>query len=262
MDNQTSDIIIVGAGVIGLACAWKLAQNGLKVKIFDRSLCGSGASQASMGVLNPPTPLSHNPLQIIHRKSLKMFPDFAKELITESGVDFHYTRCGALEIIPSDTQIERATKEVRFTEENRAVIPNLPSLELLSQQEVEELEPEVEVLDFGALYTPSSAKVDVDDFILALKQACLKNSVEIFENTPVQALLFDKEVIIGIKSATKTFYANKVLITTGTWNEFQEITPFVNTTPVRGQGILIKYSSLKHIIKWQKGYLVHILTNV
>ena len=260
MDTKNSDIIIIGGGVIGLASAWRLAKEGHTVRLFEKNICGCGASNASMGVLNPPTPLSHNPLQIIHRKSLRVFPDFAKELISASSIDFHYIRCGALEIIPSETQVQRAKKEVAFTEENISTIPNLPQLQLLTPQEVLELEPKVNVLEFGALYTPSSAKVDVDPFISALKQACLNtNKVEIIEQCKVNEVLISNYCVTGIKTESQDIYsAPIVLATVGVWtNELgAPLTQYTKVTPVRGQAVLTKYPNLQHIIKWQKGYLV------
>lgn len=49
-----SDVAVVGGGVIGLACAWRLAQRGASVTIFDPAP-GAGASHAAAGMLAPVT---------------------------------------------------------------------------------------------------------------------------------------------------------------------------------------------------------------
>ena len=46
-----SDVVVIGAGVIGAACAWRLAQAGLRVTLVERDAPASGASQAALGVL-------------------------------------------------------------------------------------------------------------------------------------------------------------------------------------------------------------------
>ena len=50
------DVAVVGAGVIGLSIAWRLAQRGLSVAAFDRAGIGAGASLAATGMLlRPPS---------------------------------------------------------------------------------------------------------------------------------------------------------------------------------------------------------------
>ena len=40
-------VLVIGAGVIGLGIAWRLAQRGAAVIVFDRAAAGSGASHAA-----------------------------------------------------------------------------------------------------------------------------------------------------------------------------------------------------------------------
>jgi glycine oxidase len=257
MSKPFPDIIVIGGGVIGLASAWKLAQRGVRVKLLERNFCGCGASNASMGVLAPPTPLSHNPLQLIHRKSLSIFSDFVEDLENCSGIKVNFTRCGSLEIIPSGTQYERARRETLFTKENTTV-ENLPSVQVLSPKEVLDLEPSVNVLEYGALYTPSAAKVDVEPFIQALKAACLNSGVEIIEGKAVEKIIVANGSVNGVIVSGSTLPCAKILAAAGVWmpDLGSPVNTYTTITPVRGQGILIKFAGLRRIIKWQKGYLV------
>ena len=45
------DVAVIGGGVIGLACAWRLAQGDAKVALFERGTCGREASWAAAGML-------------------------------------------------------------------------------------------------------------------------------------------------------------------------------------------------------------------
>jgi glycine oxidase len=49
--SQRPDVVIIGAGVIGLAIAWRLAQRGAAVTVFDQGRAGAGASHAAAGML-------------------------------------------------------------------------------------------------------------------------------------------------------------------------------------------------------------------
>jgi glycine/D-amino acid oxidase-like deaminating enzyme len=49
MNKETYDVVIVGAGIVGAACADAFAGRGLRVAVVDRDVVGSGATAAGMG---------------------------------------------------------------------------------------------------------------------------------------------------------------------------------------------------------------------
>ena len=49
MGKETYDVVIVGAGIVGAACADAFAERGLRVAVVDRDVVGSGATAAGMG---------------------------------------------------------------------------------------------------------------------------------------------------------------------------------------------------------------------
>ncbi len=53
MQESNTDVLILGAGVIGLSCAWYLLQCGRRVTILDRGRVGGGASHGNCGTLTP-----------------------------------------------------------------------------------------------------------------------------------------------------------------------------------------------------------------
>jgi D-amino-acid dehydrogenase len=55
--TQRSEVLILGAGVIGLSCAYFLAKAGREVTILDQGTPGSGASHGNCGTITP----SHAP---------------------------------------------------------------------------------------------------------------------------------------------------------------------------------------------------------
>jgi D-amino-acid dehydrogenase len=46
-------IVIVGAGIVGLSCAWSLQERGVEVEVLDRRQVGAGASWGNAGLLSP-----------------------------------------------------------------------------------------------------------------------------------------------------------------------------------------------------------------
>ena len=49
--TEKPTVAIIGAGVVGLGIAWRLAQRGAAVTLFDRGAAGAGASHAAAGML-------------------------------------------------------------------------------------------------------------------------------------------------------------------------------------------------------------------
>jgi len=91
------DAVIVGGGIIGLACALRARQRGLDVVVLERGTPGGGATRAAAGVLapDPETP----GFTALARRSADLWPAFADEL-----GDVGYTRCGSLVLLFGDEE--------------------------------------------------------------------------------------------------------------------------------------------------------------
>ncbi|WP_437584570.1 glycine oxidase ThiO [Paramicrobacterium sp. CJ85] len=89
--------VIVGAGIIGLATAWRLVERGWSVTIVDPSP-GEGASHAAAGMLAPASEVvwGQTPLYPLMMRSAERYPAFAERLAAASGHDLHYSRTETL----------------------------------------------------------------------------------------------------------------------------------------------------------------------
>jgi glycine oxidase len=97
MGQHRADVVIIGAGTIGTAIAWRCAQRGLAVTIVDPG-GRDGAWYTAAGMLAPITELHYaeTPLFQLSGESLARFPSFVAELEQESGCDVALWRCGTL----------------------------------------------------------------------------------------------------------------------------------------------------------------------
>src|SRR3981081_1003965 len=94
-----ADTIVIGAGIIGLSIAWRLAQSGRRVTVIDAGKVGAEASWAGAGMLAPGGEVTERTeWSEFALHSLRLYPDFIAELERESGCSIDYQRTGAVEI--------------------------------------------------------------------------------------------------------------------------------------------------------------------
>ncbi len=254
------DIIIIGAGIMGLACAWKLASLGLKVKVVEKGLNASGASPASLGVVAYPSPMSQNIFNILHRHSLRMLPAFVEELEEASGINIGFKYNGSLELLPSETQLNHAKREIEFLNSGDFPDPNTPPISLVTQADALKIEPNTSVSEFGAIHAPHTGSLSVDNTIQALKRACYNCNVQIEYDCCVKNLLIKSNRVQGLLTNNNNYKCSKVLAATGVWTSTLDpnLDEFAHMEPVKGQAMRIETKSplISSIVKCKKRYLV------
>src|SRR5215204_5124059 len=99
--NENSyDVLIVGAGVIGLACAWRAARRGERICVLERDHPAAGATGVAAGMLAPVGEASwgEETLLALNQESLRRWPGFAAELEADSDSDVEFAERGALHV--------------------------------------------------------------------------------------------------------------------------------------------------------------------
>src|SRR6476659_4013010 len=97
--NSTSDVIVIGGGVIGLSSAHELARAGLRVRLLERGACGREASWAGAGVLQCGAWHRQDALVQLLRESLRGYTDFTANLQEKTGIDPEFVPCGGFELL-------------------------------------------------------------------------------------------------------------------------------------------------------------------
>src|SRR5579863_10451316 len=109
--GRPSDIIVVGAGIVGCAIAHELARRGASVQIVDDRPVGMGATQASAGVLAPYIEAPEDgPLLELTARSLDLFDSFIARVTSASGEPVTYRRGGTLDVARQDQTMSRFRK--------------------------------------------------------------------------------------------------------------------------------------------------------
>lgn len=97
-----ADVIVIGAGIVGAACAAELAARGLEVDVIDAGGIGGGTTAAGMGHL---VVMNDTPAELaLSRRSLARWRSLAPQLRERDA----YVRCGTLWVAADDEELEAA----------------------------------------------------------------------------------------------------------------------------------------------------------
>ncbi|PRY93395.1 glycine/D-amino acid oxidase-like deaminating enzyme [Hasllibacter halocynthiae] len=102
------DLVVRGAGVIGLACAWTALRRGARVAITEPRGVASGASGGVVGALSPHAPERWTPAKALQLRALVAARGFWPEVEDASGISTGYARAGRLQPLVDEAAVRRA----------------------------------------------------------------------------------------------------------------------------------------------------------
>lgn len=235
----TSDAIVVGAGVIGLSIAWRLAEAGRSVTVVERESVGAGASLAATGMLAPAA--EHEPgsdaLLPLALESLARWPAFRDALQAASGIDIDYREEGTLVLAIGRDEVERL--RFRHDLQRRSGV----SARWLSGSEVRAREPGLRPAVTAGVFCPDDHQVDPRQVMAALACACRRAGVTIVENCAVEALAWTGGRVSGVDTAQGEAAAETIVLAAGAWSGEAGLLPDALALPVRpikGQSLALR----------------------
>lgn len=241
------DVLVVGGGLIGCGAAYELAKAGLTVTVVERGTPGCEASGAGAGMLAPQAESSAaSPWLSLALASKALYPDLAAELRDLTGVDVEYRTGGDLCCF-FDEKDEAAARVRRAWQ-----VENGLKAELLGQDDVRQLEPDLSPEVRGALFFPEDHWVNNPRLVAALAQAAALSGVA-FIQAEVRELLREGDRVVGVSTTEGKLSAGAVLLAAGAWSGQLAATAglALPVVPVRGQilcleGIPQRFSHLVH----------------
>jgi glycine oxidase len=95
--RATTDVVVVGGGIIGAAIAWRLSAAGASVTVVDPAP-GSGATRTAAGMLAPVTELHYGEERLLRLNlaSARRYPDFVDAVQAATGLDVDYRQTGTV----------------------------------------------------------------------------------------------------------------------------------------------------------------------
>jgi len=154
MSNAAYDVVVVGAGIVGAACADELARRSLRVAVVDRDMVGGGATAAGMGHI---VVMDDSEAQFaLTRYSQKLW----QELRPELPDDVEYEQCGTIWVAADEEEMAEVWRKREYY--GKREVPT----EVLNASSLQVLEPNLRkgvmggllVPEDGVLYPPCAAR--------------------------------------------------------------------------------------------------------
>ncbi len=245
MSSRGSDAIVVGAGIVGAACAAALAREGWRVTILEKSFASSGTTSVGMGHL---VVMDDSPEQLgLTAHSVRLWRELAASLDARS----EYDPCGTLWLAEDESQLTmlRAKHDVYAAAGVRA--------ELVDSTQLFEAEPNLRRDLIGALLVPGDSVVYPPGAALHLLHVAAARGAVLREGVTVAGIVANGVVCDG-----ETLYADVVVNAAGI--AAAQLTPGLPIVPRKGHlAITDRYPGFCRHQLVELGYLTsaHVMTS-
>lgn len=260
-------VAVVGGGIIGCSIAWRLAQRGWNVVLYERAELGGEASWAGAGMLAPGGEVDEDSeLLALAKRSRALYGQYVSELETASGQGIDYQENGALDLAYSGDEWQQLQSRAQKQTLLGIVSKSMPI------GSVKAFWPFVRADELaGAIFYPDDAVVDPRDVMPALRVACLGAGVTIADHQPVDRIeqLSPRQVRICSLTARTDFRA--AVLAAGAWSgsiPVHGMPPIPASEPVKGhllgyrvpqmycQTIVRRGSTHTYILQRSNGFLI------
>ena len=223
----TDEVVIIGAGAIGTAVAWRCAQRGRRVCLVDPDPT-RGAWRTAAGMLAPITELhfTETPLLRLSLDSLARYPSFVAEVEDESGLPTGFAQTGTVAIAWDGADLAALHDRHAFARTLGV------DASLLTGRELRELEPALAAGLPGGMFAPGDHQVDPRLLHAALSEAARRRGVRVVASSA--SVRVDGTRAVGVTLADGTeLPADHVVVAAGAWSAAVSGVPAAQAAPVR-----------------------------
>ena len=244
---------------MGLGIAWRLAQAGCAVSVYDRAEAGHGASWAAAGMLAAAveTEPGEEQLLALTLESQRMWPAFARELEAATKISLGYRDEGTIVVALTRDDAD----QLRFTYEFQKSLGL--ELEWLSGADARRREPHLRPGIPGAVLSLRDHQVENRRLVRALALAAQSAGAILHEHHPVREVDVSGGRVCAVLTDRTRDPADVVVLAAGAWSREIAGVPSAHLPPVRpikGQMLALRMDLsaplLRHVIWLPRGYLV------
>ena len=227
-----AEVAVVGGGVAGTTIAWELARRGHRVRLFEQSVLGAGASGRNTGTLL-------HQVEPAVAEMLRVTEDSYREL--EGGaVDFRWTSRDELLIARDAEQLRRIENKARV------IAGHGIAVESVSGDDLRDEFPAFGSDVLGGQVLAKASTVDAEPATRAFAEAAREAGAVIHTASRVGQVIVENGRVVGVLTDQGRVTADAVVVATGPW--LTELLPFVAMKA--GRGWLMRTQKLTFDVPW------------
>jgi D-hydroxyproline dehydrogenase subunit beta len=200
------DVVVIGAGVIGGACAYFLARSGLKVALVERYGIAAGTSSACTGIMGYGL-YARDYERELQSAAMRAYAD-----LLDRGFAFDYARHGALVVPTGEGSVETLEERARAIR----LVGFAP--EWIDGSALRDAEPQLSHAHERALLLPELAQVSPMRVAVELTQAAGRLGATILTNSRVSEVLVGARGVQGVRVNGHVMATETVVLAAGVWS--------------------------------------------
>lgn len=225
------DVLIVGAGVVGAACARALAARRISVTILEAGPKPGAATPASAGMLAPLVEARpDDPLLALNVRARDFYHDLAPRLLEESGIDIGLWTEGILHVAFTEPEADRLKDAIAWQRQRgyRA--------EWLDAEELRQRCPGASPAALGAALSLEDGALDPAALTDAFVKSAAARGAQLTRGERGDELVIEGNRVTALRGGMHTLPAGAVLLAAGCWSgRIQGLPRPLTVEPVRGQ---------------------------
>jgi glycine oxidase len=260
IEKVRTDVLVIGAGVVGLGVGWELRCRGLDVTVLERGEPGSGASRASGGMLGPiaEAQIEEPELVTFGLESLGMYPAFVERLEADAAAACGFRPEGTLLVaVTRDHRSELEHLEETFRSKGLTATP-------LTSREVLEREPYLSRRVLSGLFVKEDQRIEPRALVDCLARAFLSRGGVLETGVRVDAVSATAGragAVHAVRSDGREMEVecSRVVVAAGAWawEGIDLPLPDPGLRPVKGQLLRLRGPGLlKQVVRSPDIYLI------
>ncbi|MFG0335390.1 MAG: glycine oxidase ThiO [Maioricimonas sp. JB049] len=247
------DVVVVGAGVIGLTVAFELSRRGQTVQLLEQGRPGREASWAGAGILPPGCPAPpDDPLVSLTAATHRLWPRLSEQLRESTGIDNGFRRCGSIEF--AETPGESVASNIAAWQQIGV------ETEPLSTEAVRSYEAHLDAGWGPCFRLPQACQIRNPRHVKALLAASEAEGVTIVCGATAIDFETAGDRVTAVRTLTDRYPADRIVICSGAWTSplLARAGVCAEIEPIRGQIALLSTPQpvLRHVIECGHRYLV------
>lgn len=204
----SSDVVIVGAGIAGIAAAWYLNQAGIEVTVCEKGRIAGEQSSRNWGWIRQQG-RDRDELPIVMH-SMRLWQEIADQLDEDIG----YRREGSLYLCENEAEMANHDRFMAFAPDYGV------STRRINRKQIEQLIPGCPARWQSGLHTPDDGRAEPGLAVPAMARTLAGRGVRIIENCAVEKVLTRNQSVSGVLSERGEIKTSTVLCAGGAWTTF------------------------------------------